>query len=98
MVEAISSGLRAMAFSDLKAQTPEPLKNRQTSSNSKLLSVSNHGTRIVFSDGGGNIKWVEGNGFFRSESSNSRTSEEPADVIKLKVTFSIQPRHSYSVL
>jgi hypothetical protein len=49
--------------SDGKAQTPEPLKNRQTSSNSKLLSVSNHGTRIVFSDGGGNIKWVERNGF-----------------------------------
>lgn len=39
------------------------LKNRQTSSNSKLLSVATHGTRIVFSDGGGNIKWVERDGF-----------------------------------
>lgn len=38
------------------------LKNRQTSSSSKLLSVSNHGTRIVFSDGGGSIKWVERDG------------------------------------
>jgi len=38
------------------------MKNRQTSSSSKLLSVSNHGTRIVFSDGGGNLKWVERDG------------------------------------
>lgn len=39
------------------------MKNRQTSSNSKLLSVSNHGTRIVVSDGGGNLKWLERDGF-----------------------------------
>lgn len=38
------------------------LKNRQTSSSSKLLSVANHGTRVVFSDGGGSIKWVERDG------------------------------------
>jgi hypothetical protein len=46
-----------------RAQNSDFLKNRQTSSNSKLLSVSSHGTRIVFSDGGGNIKWVERDGF-----------------------------------
>jgi hypothetical protein len=39
------------------------MKNRQTSSSSKLLSVTNHGTRIVVSDGGGNIKWFERDGF-----------------------------------
>lgn len=39
------------------------MKNRQTSSNSKLLSVSSHGTRIVVSDGGGNLKWLERDGF-----------------------------------
>ena len=33
--------------------------NRQTASASKLLSVCGHGTRIVFSDGQGNVKWVE---------------------------------------
>lgn len=33
--------------------------NRQTASASKLLSVCGHGTRIVFSDGEGNVKWVE---------------------------------------
>ncbi|RDW87674.1 hypothetical protein BP5796_03368 [Coleophoma crateriformis] len=39
------------------------MKNRQTSSSSKLLSVSNHGTRLVVSDGGGNLKWLERDGF-----------------------------------
>ncbi|KAF3057102.1 hypothetical protein GL218_05978 [Daldinia childiae] len=39
------------------------LKNRQTASQSKLLSVMNHGTRIVFSDGQGYLKWVERDGF-----------------------------------
>lgn len=39
------------------------LKNRQTSSSSKLLSVASHGTRIVVSDGGGNLKWLERDGF-----------------------------------
>ncbi|KAI0008144.1 F-box domain-containing protein [Xylariaceae sp. FL0662B] len=37
-------------------------KNRQTASRSKLLSVINHGTRIVFSDGQGYLKWVERDG------------------------------------
>lgn len=40
-----------------------PAKNRQTSSSSKLLSVSNHGTQVVISDGGGNLKWMERDGF-----------------------------------
>lgn len=39
------------------------LKNRQTSSQSKLLSVANHGTRIVFSNGSGLLKWFERDGF-----------------------------------
>lgn len=34
-------------------------QNRQTCSASKLLSVASHGTRLVFSDGDGNLKWVE---------------------------------------
>ncbi|KAF7960699.1 hypothetical protein EAE96_000373 [Botrytis aclada] len=42
------------------------MKNRQTSSSSKLLSVANHGTRIVVSDGGGNLKWFERDGFTES--------------------------------
>ncbi|KAK5171200.1 uncharacterized protein LTR77_004344 [Saxophila tyrrhenica] len=38
-------------------------QNRQTASASKLLSAAPHGGRIVFSDGDGNLKWVEKDGF-----------------------------------
>jgi hypothetical protein len=37
--------------------------NRQTASASKLLSVASHGGRVVFSDGDGNVKWVERDGY-----------------------------------
>lgn len=37
-------------------------QNRQTASSSKLLSVAPHGARLVFSDGDGNLKWVERDG------------------------------------
>jgi hypothetical protein len=46
------------------------MKNRQTSSSSKLLSVASHGTRLVVSDGGGNIKWLERDGFTESRKWN----------------------------
>ncbi|OJD15921.1 hypothetical protein AJ78_03864 [Emergomyces pasteurianus Ep9510] len=36
--------------------------NRQSASGSKLLSVAAHGTRLVFSDANGYIKWVERDG------------------------------------
>jgi hypothetical protein len=37
-------------------------QNRQTASSSKLLAVAPHGTRVVFADGDGNMKWVERDG------------------------------------
>ncbi|KAI4640462.1 hypothetical protein J4E93_008668 [Alternaria ventricosa] len=37
-------------------------QNRQTASSSKLLAVAPQGTRLVFSDGDGNMKWVERDG------------------------------------
>lgn len=36
--------------------------NRQTASRSKLLAAAPHGTRIVFADGDGGLKWVERDG------------------------------------
>jgi len=39
------------------------MKNRQTSSESKLLSVVNHGARLAFSDGSGLVKFFERDGF-----------------------------------
>ncbi|CAN8100889.1 unnamed protein product [Discula destructiva] len=38
-------------------------KNRQTASDSKILSGTTQGTRLVFSDGSGWIKWFERDGF-----------------------------------
>ncbi|KAK2757640.1 hypothetical protein FQN54_004609 [Arachnomyces sp. PD_36] len=37
-------------------------RNRQSASSSKLLSLSSHQTRIVYSDSEGNLKWVERDG------------------------------------
>ena len=38
-------------------------QNRQTASSSKLLTVAAHGTRLVFADGDGGLKWVERDGY-----------------------------------
>ncbi|KAI4169049.1 MAG: hypothetical protein LQ343_005982 [Gyalolechia ehrenbergii] len=39
-----------------------PYQNRTSASSSKILSVTPHGTRVVFSDGDGGLKWVERDG------------------------------------
>ncbi|KAF8865427.1 hypothetical protein BDZ45DRAFT_684455 [Acephala macrosclerotiorum] len=57
MLSTISSDFQAGSLQS------SVMKNRQTSSSSKLLSVSNHGTRVVASDGQGNLKWLERDGF-----------------------------------
>jgi hypothetical protein len=37
-------------------------KNRQEAASSKILAVASHGTKIVFSDSEGGLKWVERDG------------------------------------
>ena len=39
--------------------SPAVYQNRQSAASSKLLSVASHGTRIVYSDANGTIKWTE---------------------------------------
>jgi hypothetical protein len=51
--------------------------NRQTASSSKLLSVAAHGGRVVFSDGNGNVKWVERDGY-----SHVRTFNINSDIVQ----------------
>ncbi|KAE8148257.1 hypothetical protein BDV25DRAFT_158690 [Aspergillus avenaceus] len=51
--------------SDMSSSLSTVHQNRQSSASSKVLSVESHGTRIVYSDANGNVKWVERNG--RSE-------------------------------
>ena len=41
---------------------PEPTRNRTSASRSKLLSLTPHGTRLLFSDSDGKLKWVERDG------------------------------------
>lgn len=58
-----------------------PYQNRQTASASKLLSIAPHGGRIVFSDGDGNLKWVERDGFshVRTFNINDQPYSTPTD-------------------
>ena len=56
----------------------KPYQNRQTASASKLLSVAPHGGRIVFSDGDGNLKWVERDGFSHIRTFN--INDKPPDI------------------
>lgn len=46
----------------LHANASTPFKNRTSASSSKLLSVTSHGARILFSDSNGMLKWVERDG------------------------------------
>ena len=41
---------------------PKPTRNRTSASRSKLLSLTPHGTRLLFSDSDGKLKWVERDG------------------------------------
>lgn len=58
-LSATSSG---SSFDDVTPTTIEKdnvYRNRQSAAGSKILSVANHGAKIVYSDGDGNLKWVE---------------------------------------
>lgn len=46
----------------LSSHLTSAYQNRQSSASLKVLSVESHGTRIVYSDGDGNVKWVERDG------------------------------------
>ncbi|OCL08503.1 F-box domain-containing protein [Glonium stellatum] len=60
-----SDPTRSIISSDSRAMRNQNsfYHNRQTASSSKLLCAAPHGTRLVFSDGDGNMKWVERDGF-----------------------------------
>ena len=48
---------------DPVSATPlDPTRNRTSASRSKLLSLTPHGTRLLFSDSDGKLKWVERDG------------------------------------
>lgn len=53
---------RSSASGQASEAGPFSYKNRQEAAKSKLLSVASHGTKIVFSDSEGGLKWVERDG------------------------------------
>lgn len=53
------------------------VKNRYTAASSPILSVANHGTKIVFSDGSGLLKWFERDG--NTECRRLRVGHSEAD-------------------
>ena len=56
-------GLSTDASAASTSVTPNSVfKNRVSASSSKLLSVATHGTRLVLSDGDGQLKWLERDG------------------------------------
>lgn len=54
--------------------------NRQTASASKLLSVAPHGGRIAYSDGDGNLRWMERDGSTLVRQYNINSDLPQADV------------------
>lgn len=60
---------------DMTSNLQPEYKNRQSAASSKLLSVSSHGNRIVFSDAEGNIKWTERDGRSEVRHWNINTSQ-----------------------
>lgn len=60
-----TESLPTEACQALGGDSTEPFsyKNRQAASRAKLLSVAAQGTRIVFSDAEGGLKWVERDGY-----------------------------------
>ena len=58
-LELYSLPADSAGFSDDK---PAVFKNRVDAASSKLLSVATHGSRILVSDGGGELRWLERDG------------------------------------
>ncbi|KAL4913793.1 F-box domain protein [Aspergillus aurantiobrunneus] len=66
-------------------------QNRQSAARSKILSAQSHGTRIVYSDGDGNIKWVERDGRTEVRRLNINSYRPPAGTIFNPDTHSQSP-------
>lgn len=54
----------------------ESYRNRQTAASTRLLSVTAHGSSTVFSDGDGNLKWVERDGMTTIRTYNINDAHE----------------------
>lgn len=78
-VAPASASSSAPSRNRVQYQENSAFKNRQTSAFSKVLSVATHGTRLVFSDGAGQIKWVERDGVTEVRSCSIGSGDEDHD-------------------
>ena len=82
LAAGVYKGKGSFEFYNLSRSTNGPrttfdYRNRQTAASTKLLSVASHGLAIVFSDGNGNLKWVERDGFTPIRSYNINPNKDP---------------------
>ncbi|SPJ79753.1 uncharacterized protein FTOL_08144 [Fusarium torulosum] len=63
--------------SDGEMQQNSTMKNRYTAASSIILSVINHGTKVAFSDGAGQIKWFERDGYTECRRTKIGHSDAP---------------------
>lgn len=80
---------------DISSNLSTVYHNRQSAARSKLLSVGSHGTRIVYSDGDGNIKWVERDG--RAEVRRWNINSYDSDAVSRAHTSRSETTHNNEV-
>lgn len=69
-----------------------PIRNRASASRSKILSLTPHGSRLLFSDSDGQLKWVERDGSTLVRRWNINTySTSPTDVVPTQGIFNNDP-------
>lgn len=79
--------LTASSSSDAKEEKP-PIRNRASASRSKILSLTPHGSRLLFSDSDGQLKWVERDGSTLVRRWNINTySTSPTDAVPTQGIF-----------
>jgi hypothetical protein len=64
----------------------ESYRNRQTAASTRLLSVAAHGNSTVFSDGDGNLKWVERDGMTTIRTYNINEVVDPPSLNRTQST------------
>lgn len=85
----LSSSQEATGVADGRLTKNSVQQNRQTAASSSILSLTNHGTKIVFSDGSGLIKWFERDG--TTECRRMRIGSSDAQAMTDRSIFASMP-------
>lgn len=88
-IYGLSSSPEATGVADGKLTKNSVQQNRQTAASASILSLTNHGTKIVFSDGSGLIKWFERDG--TTECRRMRIGSSDAQAMNGRSIFASMP-------